>query len=203
MPDNLLWVGVCLPMITYLRYSMVYASVKIKLYECLGQIVVSFGALERGVDRLILAGVNSPLSQEFISLNSMTFQQKIPLMNTLVRNLHSVQELGVLDQTLQALIERCLMCEQERNSWICSCWVPEIAGTGGFVSRLRNEGDSAGLVLTTVEISELENFVVVLNSAVAYLYGFHQKLSNNFGRIRTIRSVEDFLKRYDFVAQDS
>jgi hypothetical protein len=182
---------------------MVYASVKIKLYESLGQIIVSFGALERGVDRLILAGINSPLSWELTSLNSMTFQQKIPLMNTLIRNLHSVQELGILDQTLQVLTERCLMCQQERNSWIYSYWVPEIAQTDGFVSRLQNEEDSAGLILTTVEISELENFVVVLNATVAYLYGFHQKLSNKFGRVRTIRSIEDFLKRYGSVVQDS
>ena len=182
---------------------MACALVKIKLYESLGQIVVSFGALERGVDRLILAGINSTLSQELTSLNGMTFQQKIPLMNTLIRNLHSVQELGILNQTLQALTERCLMCEQERNSWVYSYWVPEIVETDSFVSRLRNDGDSAGLVLTTVEISELENFVVVLNAAVAYLYGFHQKLSNKFGRVRTIRSIEDFLKRYNSVAQDS
>lgn len=181
---------------------MAYVSVKTKLYESLGQIVVSFGALERGVDTLILACVDTHLSQGLVSLNSMTYQQKIPLMNNMVRELHGVQELGLLDQTLQMLIERCLICEQERNNWIYSYWVPEIAGATGFVSRLKNESDSGEWVLTTVEISELENFVVVLNATVAYLYGFHQKLSNNFGKVRTIRSVEEFLKRSDLVAQD-
>ncbi|MEN0038480.1 MAG: hypothetical protein AAGC78_15490 [Cellvibrio sp.] len=175
---------------------------KTHLYELLGQIVVSFGALERGVDGLILGAMDSPFSQGQALLKSMSFQQKVPAMGDLIRNMHSVSELGVLSQTLQALIERCDACEQERNNWVCSYWVPEVNSPAGFVSRLSHSNDSGALVLALVDISELERCVVVLNATVAYLYGFHQKLSNNFRRVRSIRLVEEFLNASQRVAQN-
>lgn len=181
---------------------MTHSLIKTHLYELLGQIVVSFSALERGVDGLILAALDSPLNHGLAFLKGMSFQQKILVMDDLIRNMHSVRELGALSQTLQALIERCSACEQERNNWVCSYWVPEVEGPDGFVSRLRHSNDSGVLVLALVDISELERSVVVLNATVAYLYGFHQKLSNNFRRVRNIRLVEDFLNTSQRAAQN-
>jgi hypothetical protein len=182
---------------------MTYISTKSHLYELLGQIVVSFRALERGVDGLILAGFTSPLNQGLVLLNTMTFKEKVPAMSQLIRDLHSVQELGILDQTLHALVERCSASEQERNNWIYSYWVPEVKAADGFILRLQNKNDSKELLLTEVSISELENFIVVLHATIAYLHGFHQKLSNNFRRMRTARAVQDFFNRIEIAAQNS
>lgn len=168
---------------------------KTYLYELLGQIVVSFRLLEQGIDGLILSALDSPMVQSLALLNGMSFEQKVSAMNNLIRSSHSLQELGVLDQTLHVLVERCLVCERERNDWICSYWVPEVESEDGLVMRLRGSADSNGLSLTAVDISELESFVVVLNATAAYLDGFHQKLSSNFKRVRSIKLVDAFLKR--------
>lgn len=60
--------------------------------------------------------------------------------------------------------------------------------------RLRRSADSAGVKLEPVDIVELENFIVVLNATLAYLYGFHQKLAANFKRIEGIQSLESLLR---------
>lgn len=170
-------------------------SNKTRLYEALGQIVVSFKTLEQGVDCLILACMKSPATQgKTILIDQVPFAQRVISMGELVRELHREQELGALNQTLYALVERCASCEQQRNNWIRSYWVPEVDSAAGTVMRLRRSGDSAGVRLEPVDIAELENFIVVLNATLAYLYGFHQKLAVHFKRIEGIQALESLLR---------
>lgn len=167
---------------------------KNRLYEALGQIVVSFKALEQGIDSLILCSLDSPIAQGAILISSMSFPQKMTIMNELIRSLHTQQELGALHHTLEALVERGLACEQQRNDWIRSYWVPEVERPQGEVMRLERAADASGFALMPVNIADLENFIVVLNATVAYLYGFHQKLAHNFKRIQGIQAAELLLK---------
>ena len=168
---------------------------KNRLYEALGQIVVSFKTLEQGIDGLILACMKSPATQgKTILIDQIPFPQRVNSMSELVRELHREYELGALNQTLAALVERCVSCEQQRNNWIRSYWVPEVESAAGTVMRLRRSTDSAGVRLELVDIVELENFIVVLNATLAYLYGFHQKLAANFKRIEGIQALESLLR---------
>lgn len=168
---------------------------KNRLYEALGQIVVSFKTLEQGIDGLILACMKSPATQgKTILIDQIPFPQRVNSMSELVRELHREYELGALNQTLAALVERCVSCEQQRNNWIRSYWVPEVESAAGTVMRLRRSADSAGVRLEPVDIVELENFIVVLNATLAYLYGFHQKLAANFKRIEGIQVLESLLR---------
>ncbi|MGV8838139.1 hypothetical protein [Cellvibrio sp.] len=168
---------------------------KNRLYEALGQIVVSFKTLEQGIDGLILACMKSPATQgKTILIDQIPFPQRVNSMSELVRELHREYELGALNQTLAALVERCVSCEQQRNNWIRSYWVPEVESAIGTVMRLRRSADSAGVRLEPVDIVELENFIVVLNATLAYLYGFHQKLAANFKRIEGIQALESLLR---------
>lgn len=177
---------------------------KNRLYEALGQIVVSFKTLEQGIDGLILACLKSPATQgKTILIDQIPFPQKVSSINELVRELHREHELGVLNHTLAALVERCVSCEQQRNNWIRSYWVPEVESAVGTVMRLRRSGDSSNVRLEPIDIAELENFIVVLNATVAYLYGFHQKLSVNFKRIDCVQSHEFFFKTPRLVDGDS
>ncbi|MDO8342784.1 MAG: hypothetical protein Q7T48_06275 [Cellvibrio sp.] len=170
-------------------------SNKTRLYEALGQIVVSFKTLEQGIDGLILACMKSPATQgKTILIDQVPYPQRIISMSELVRELHREYELGALNHTLSALVERCVSCEQQHNNWIRSYWVPEVESAVGTVMRLRRSGDNNGVRLEPVDIVELENFIVVLNATVAYLYGFHQKLAMNFKRIDAVQSHEIFLK---------
>lgn len=179
-------------------------SNKTRLYEALGQIVVSFGTLEQGVDGLILACMKSPATQgKTILIDQVPFPQKVSSINELTRELHSEHEMGVLNLTLTALVERCINCEQQRNNWIRSYWVPEVESAVGTVMRLRRSGDSSNVRLEPIDIAELENFIVVLNATVAYLYGFHQKLAVNFKRIDGVQHHEIFLKAPRLVDGDS
>ena len=168
---------------------------KTRLYEALGQIVVSSKTLEQGIDGLILACMKSPATQgKTILIDQVPFPQKVSSINELVRELHREHELGALNQTLFTLLERCVGCEQQRNNWIRSYWVPEVESALGTVMRLRRSGDDNGVRLEPVDIAELENFIVVLNATVAYLYGFHQKLAVNFKRIQGVEALESLLK---------
>lgn len=167
---------------------------KTRLYEALGQIVVSFKALEQGVDGLILCSLDSPVTQGFILIDSMSFPQKVTTLNELIRALHTQQELGVLHHTLEALVERSHACEQQRNQWVRSYWVPEVEAEQGVVMRLQRALDTGGYSLMPVKLTELESFIVVLNATVTYLSAFHQKLANNFGQIKGIRAAESLLK---------
>ncbi|MDR7089635.1 hypothetical protein [Cellvibrio fibrivorans] len=168
---------------------------KTRLYEALGQIVVSFKTLEQGVDGLILACMKSPATEgKTILIDQIPFAHRVSSVSELVRELHREYELGALNQTLAALVERCVSCEQQRNNWIRSYWVPEVESAVGTVMRLRRSGDTYGVRLEPVDIVELENFIVVLNATVAYLYGFHQKLAVNFKRIEGVQHHEIFLK---------
>ncbi len=170
-------------------------SNKTRLYESLGQIVVSFKTLEQGVDCLILACMKSPATQgKTILIDQVPFAHRVSSMSELVKELHKEHELGALNQTLYALVERCISCEQQRNNWIRSYWVPEVESAAGTVMRLRRSADSAGVKLEPVDIVELENFIVVLNATLAYLYGFHQKLAANFKRIEGIQALESLLR---------
>lgn len=163
---------------------------KTRLYEALGQIVVSFKALEQGIDNLILCSLDSPVTQGAILIASMSFPQKITTMNELIRSLHTEQELGALHNTLEALVERSHACEQQRNQWMRCYWVPEVEAEPGVVMRLQRTLDASGFALIPVSIAELENFIVVLNATVAYLSGFHQKLANNFRRIQGVQAAD-------------
>lgn len=177
---------------------------KTRLYEALGQIVVSFKALEQGIDGLILACMKSPATQgKTILIDQIPFPQRVSSMSELVQELHRTYELGALNLTLSALVERCVSCEQQRNNWIRSYWVPEVESPVGKVMRLRRSGDDNTMRLEPIEIAELENFIVVLNATVAYLYGFHQKLAVNFKRIDSVQSYEIFLKTPRLVDGDS
>ena len=157
---------------------------KNRLYEALGQIVVSFKALEQGVDGLILCSLGAPVEEGAIMIDKLSFQQKLTAMDELVRRLHTQEELGALDHTLIALVERGLACEAERNYWVRSNWVPEVESGVGVVMCLQK--GAQGFVLAPVNIVVLENFIVKLNATVAYLSGFHQKLANNFKRIQGV-----------------
>lgn len=178
---------------------------KTRLYEALGQIVVSFKTLEQGIDCLILACLNSPATQgKTILIDQVPFPQKVNSINELVRELHHEHELGALNLTLAALVERCANCEQQRNNWIRSYWIPEVESPVGNVMRLQRSGDGNGFTLEPIDIVELENFIVVLNATVAYLYGFHQKLAVNFKRITGVLQCHElFLKTPRLVDCDS
>lgn len=166
---------------------------KTRLYEALGQIVVSFKTLEQGIDGLILGCLHSPATQgKTILIDQVPFSQKVNSINELVRELHREHELGVLNLTLGALIERCNSCEYQRNNWIRSYWVPEVESPAGTAMRLQRSSDGNSVRLEPIDIAELENFIVVLNATVAYLYGFHQKLAINFKRIDGVRTHEIF-----------
>ena len=170
-------------------------SNKTHLYEALGQIVVSFKALEQALDALILACMKCPATQgKTILIDQVTFAHRVSSMSELVRELHREHELGALNQTLFALVERCVACEQQRNNWIRSCWVPEVDSALGTVIRLRRSAGSAGVKLESVDIVELEKFIVVLNATLAYLYGFHQKLAANFKRIEGIQTLGSLMR---------
>jgi hypothetical protein len=174
--------------------SMTQHSHKNQLYEALGQIVVSFNLLERGIDGLILACMESMPAHGRILLTNMPFPQKVSAMDELIRNSHSEQELGLLHYTLGALVERVLTCRQQRDDWMQSYWVPEIEHAPGVVMRLQRSVDEIELVLKPVNIVQLENFIVLLNATIAYLCGFHQKLANNFKRIQDVQAAGLFLK---------
>lgn len=169
-------------------------SNKTRLYEALGQIVVSFKTLEQGIDGLILACMQSPATEgKTILIDQVPLTQRVSSMSELVRELHREHELGALNHTLYALVERCINCEQQRNNWVRSYWVPEVESAVGEVMRLRRSGYNSEVRLESVNIAELENFIVVLNATVAYLYGFHQKLAMNFKRIDAVQNYEFFL----------
>lgn len=182
---------------------MTHSNNKNRLYEALGQIVVSFKALEQGVDSLILCSLDESSPHNTLLLDSIHFQQKISVMNELIRSQHSEQELGALNQTLIALVERCHNCEHQRNEWVRSYWVPEVDADEGTVMRLQRSKQMGNLVLVPCTLVELENFIVVLNATVSYLYGFHQKLCVNFKRIRTIPTTEVYLKPLHLVDGDT
>ncbi len=165
---------------------MTCMSNKTRLYEALGQIVVSFTALERGVDSLVLCSLDSSEAQSEFMVSPMTFQQKVSTLYELIRELHHDVELGALNHTLDALVERCLNCEQQRNEWVRAYWVPEVDNEAGIVMRLMRTSDSNSLEMVPVKVSDLEHFIVVLNATLAYLSGFHQKLSTNFKRVRQL-----------------
>lgn len=173
---------------------MSQASNKSRLFEALGQIVVSFKTLEQALDSLILACMESPATQgKTILIDQIPFAHRVSSMSELVRELHRDYELGVLNQTLSALVERCLSCEQQRNNWIQSYWIPDVESAPGTVMRLRRSTASAGVRLEPVDMTELENFIVVLNATLGYLCGFHQKLAASFNRIEAIQPLESLL----------
>jgi hypothetical protein len=164
---------------------MTHLTNKTRLYEALGQIVVSFNLLEQKLDCLLLSSLARVDAQNAVVLKGMSFAQKVTVMNDLIRELHMDINLGPLHHTLVALVERCHNCERERNNWIRAYWVPEVASKAGQVMSLQSSANIGGLELKPVNISELEHFVVLLNATAAYLSGFHQKLFVNFGKINS------------------
>ncbi|WP_331346780.1 hypothetical protein [Cellvibrio sp. UBA7661] len=187
---------------TFTGNSNIHNANKTRLYEALGQIVVSFRALEKGVDGLITCSQDESSSLNVLLLESIPFTQKISVMDELIRSRHCVQELGALNQTLIALVERCHSCEHQRNEWIRSYWVPELEAKEGSVMRLQRK-ETENLELVPCQLTELENFIVVLNATVAYLCGFHQKLYAGFKRIRNIPTTETYLKPLHLVEWDA
>ena len=165
---------------------MAHASNKTGLYEALGQIVVSFSVLEQRLDCLLASSLKTPLAQNAVIIKGMSFAQKVTIMNDLICELHSECDLGALNHTLAALVERCHSCELERNNWVRAYWVPEAESQAGQVMCLQYSAVTGDLELVPVKLIELDNFIVLLNATIAYLSGFHQKLFTQFNRLRDL-----------------
>jgi hypothetical protein len=170
-------------------------SNKLRLYEALGQIVISFKTLELAVEGIVFCTMQISASQARILMSSMSFAAKVSAMNSTVLELHG-RDLGSLGITLNEFVERCLFCEQQRNLWIKSHWIPELSDEPGYIKRLKQVqslNDSSGVALDSVSILELESFIACLNATVSYLYAFHQKLLTCFGRVRDTQALNDYL----------
>lgn len=169
-------------------------SNQIRLYESLGQIVVSFGALEQTVEAIIFCAMPSTIVQAKVLFRSMTFAAKVSAMHSALRELHTDQELNSFLVTLNEFVERSHYCEQRRNEWVRSCWIPELASDSGTVYRLQPDPcKEKALALEKIPLLELECFLVCLNSTVAYLCAFHRRLFVNFGRLRDCQAFNEYL----------
>lgn len=172
-------------------------SNKTRLYEALGQIVVSFKALELAVEGIIYCGMQVPTAQARILLSNMPFKTKVANMESLVSEIHADDDLGSLAATLSEFVERCYFCEQQRNSWVRTYWVPELEAEQGYIKRLQPNtavNSQGSLILNSVSLLELESFVLCLNATVTYLYAFHQRLFANFGRMRDPQSLSEYIQ---------
>lgn len=170
-------------------------SNKTRLYEGLGQVVVSFNALELAIEGIIFCGLQVPATQLRILMGSMAFATKVTTMNSVIRELHTGDDLGSLGITLDEFVERCHFCEEQRNQWVRSYWVPELEAELGQMKRLQHPLPGQGqFFVDAVNLQELEHFIVCLNTTVTYLYRFHQKLCTSFGRMRDSRSLNEYLR---------
>ncbi len=169
---------------------------KTRLYEALGQIVVSFKALEQALEAIIYCCMEISPTQVRILMNSMSFATKVATMESLLRELHADDELGKLSITLQEFIDRCAYCERQRNEWVRSYWIPELEADAGMVRRLSVQvvSSDAELALEIIHLAELESFVLCLNATVAYLQAFHQKLFLSFERVQSPEHFQRYLR---------
>lgn len=184
---------------------MSHQTNKNRLYEALGQIVVSFKALEQAIEAIIYCCMEISPAQVRILMNSMSFSTKVTTMESLLRELHAGDELGKLSITLQEFIERCAYCERQRNEWVRSYWIPELEADAGMVRRLSSQlvsGD-AELALEIIHLAELESFVLCLNATVTYLQAFHHKLFLSFERVQGPEHFQRYLRTQLYVGNDA
>lgn len=156
---------------------------KTRLYEALGQILVTFNALEQSLEAIIFCSMDVSPAQVRILMSSMSFSSKVATMESLLRDRHASDGLGILSTTLQELIERCAYCESLRNEWICSYWMPEFEADVSSVRRLVVPLNESELTLETIHLAELESFIDCLRTSVNCLHAFHLNLFVSFGRV--------------------
>lgn len=184
---------------------MSHQTNKTRLYESLGQIVVSFKALEQALEAIIYCCMEISPAQARIMMNSISFSTKVTTMESLLRELHADDELGKLSITLQEFIERCTYCERQRNEWVRSYWIPELEAGAGMVRRLGGQlaiSDSE-FTLEIIHLAELESFILCLNATVTYLHAFHQKLFTSFERVQGPEHFQRYLRTQLYVGNDA
>lgn len=168
---------------------------KTRLYEALGQTVVSFKALELAVEGIIFCGMQVSAAQVRILLASMSFTTKIETLRSIIVELHTTDKFEDFAVTLDEFVERCLFCEQQRNEWLNSYWIPEADSEPGYTKRLRQiKSHEQSLEINIVNLLDLEGFVLCLSATVSYLHAFHQKLFSAFARIRGADALSDYLQ---------
>lgn len=182
---------------------MSHQTNKTRLYEALGQIVVSFKALEQALEAIIYCCMEISPAQVRILMNSMSFSTKVTTMESLLRELHADDELGKLSITLQEFIERCAYCERQRNEWVRSYWIPELEADAGMVRRLGAPQNESELTLELIHLAELENFILCLNATVTYLQAFHQKLFTSFERVQGPEHFQRYLRTQLYAGNDA
>ncbi len=184
---------------------MSHQTNKTRLYESLGQIVVSFKALEQALEAIIYCCMEISPAQVRILMNSMSFSTKVTTMESLLRELHAEDELGKLDITLQEFIDRCTYCECQRNELVRSYWIPELETDAGMVRRLMvsKVSSNSELGLEIIHLAELESFILCLNATVTYLQAFHHKLFISFDRVRSPEHFQRYLRTQLCVGNDS
>lgn len=184
---------------------MSHQTNKTRLYEALGQIVVSFKALEQALEAIIYCCMQVSPAQVRILMNSMSFSTKVTTMESLLYELHVNDELGKFAATLQEFIERCIYCEQKRNEWVRSYWIPELDGDVGMVRRLKAQvmNSDSDLMLEIVNLAELESFILCLNATVTYLQAFHQKLFISFERVQGPEHFQRYLRTRLYAGNDA
>jgi hypothetical protein len=184
---------------------MSHQTNKTRLYEALGQIVVSFKALEQALEAIIFCCMEVSPAQVRILMNSMSFATKVETMESLLRELHADDELGKLSITLQEFIERCAYCERQRNEWVRSYWIPELEADAGMVRRLSTQvvSSDSELTLEIIPLTELENFILCLNATVTYLQAFHQKLFVSFERVQGPEHFQRYLRTQLYAGNDA
>ncbi len=174
---------------------MSHPTNKTRLYEALGQIAVSFHALEQALEAIIFCCMQASPVQVRILMSSLSFSTKVTTLESLLCELHSGEEFTRFSDTLQELIARCLFCEQMHDDWICSFWIPELDVGVGMVRRLRSQKESdSELTLETVDLAELEGFILCLGATVTYLQSFHLKIFSSFDRLRGPEHCQCYLR---------
>lgn len=175
----------------------VHASNKSRLYEAMGQIAVSYKALELTIEGIIFCSMQVPAAQARIFLAGMPFGTKVTNMNAIIRSGHIDNDLDGFVTVLNDLVERCRNCEKQSSEWLRSCWVPVPNPESGYVQRLQRAcpaGNSTSLEVDSVSLSELEGFAACLNATVKDLRCFHQALFSSFGRIRAPQVLDEYMQ---------
>jgi hypothetical protein len=172
-------------------------SNKTRLYEALGQMVVSFKALELVVEGIIFCGLQVPAAQVRILLAGISFNVKVTNMSVIVRERHTGNDLESFVPTLDMLVERCHYCGKQCDEWLQSYWVPGLNAESGYVKRLQPTGFASNfnsLELDSVSLLEVESFIPCLKATTSNLHGFHQNLFLHFGRIRGPQALNDYMQ---------
>lgn len=168
-------------------------SNRLRLYESLGQIIVSFDVLEKTIEAIIFCSTSTSVMQARVLCGNMTFSTKINTMGSTLCELHMDAELGDVLITLNELIERSNYCERQRNNLVRAYWVPELASELDAIYRLRSDGnEEKAFGLEKVPLSVLDNFVVFLNSTASCLHAFYQHLLVRFGQLRDYQSFNEY-----------